>query len=87
MTIALLAACRDAGQAVPEKKSLICAGNSSLIEFAHPPVTCIDVHIDQHIAQAMEMLEAAMEDRLPESDRLRFILPHLVERQSVSKLR
>ena len=87
MTIALLAACRDARQPVPQKMSVVSAGNSSLIEFAHPPVTCIDVHMDQHIVQAMEMLEAAMEERLPDSDRLRFILPHLVERESVSKLR
>jgi LacI family transcriptional regulator len=87
MTIATLAACRDSGRPVPDQMSVINSGNSSLMQFAHPAVTCIDVHIDQHIEQAMEMLEAAMENRLLISDRLRLVMPHLVERHSVSKLR
>lgn len=87
MTLGVLHACRDAGIAVPEQMSLINAGDSSLMETAHPPVTSIDVNLESHIRLAMQMLDAAREGRLEPLDRLRVVEPHLIERQSVSNRR
>ncbi len=84
MALATLAACRDAGCPVSEKMSLIVAGDSPTSKFAHPPITCIDVKMEEHIRRALEFLEAALENNLDPYDRLRFIEPHLIERQSVA---
>ncbi len=63
--------------------SLINSGDSSLMAFAHPPVTCIDVNMQRHVDLALQMLQAACEKTLPIEDRLRLVEPRLVERQSV----
>ena len=86
MALPVLTACRDAKREVPGQMSLICAGDSATMAFAHPPVTGIDVHIAQHVAQAMEILEAALIGQLPPSDRLRLVEPHLMLRASVARL-
>ena len=86
MALPVLAACRAAGRAVPDKISLICAGNSDAMTYAYPPVTGIDVHIAEHIAQATEMLEAALQNQLGAGDLLRLIEPHLNVRESVACL-
>ncbi len=83
MSLAALAACRDAGRAVPERFSLINSGDSAMMAYAHPPVTCIDIHLERHIEQALLLLQSALHGELPETDRLRLIEPHLIERRSV----
>lgn len=83
MAQAALAACRDAGYAVPEQFSLINSGDSATMAYAHPPVTCIDIHLERHIEQALQLLQASVAGELPPTDRLRLVEPHLVERRSV----
>jgi len=84
MTLAALAACRDADRPVPQKMSLINSGDSSLMAFANPGVSCVDIRLEQHIQQAFEMLEAALAGNLPSADLLRLVEPRLVARQSVA---
>ncbi len=84
MALPALSACRDMGRPVPEKMSLIAAGNSPTMAFAHPPVTCIDVHMAQHINQAMEMLDGTLENQAPPTHLLHLVEPHLALRESVA---
>lgn len=84
MALAAVAACRDAERPVPQKMSIIATGDGPLLAFASPSVTSIDVHMDEHIRRAIEFLEAAQENQLDSFDRLRFIEPHLIERNSVA---
>lgn len=81
LALGALAACRDAERPVPDQMSLINSGDSSLMAFAHPPVTCIDVNMGRHLELAIEMLQA---DRLSGENRLRLVEPRLVERDSVA---
>lgn len=82
--MAALAACRDSNRAVPERMSLVNSGDSPIMAFAHPPVTCIDVNLERHIESAMEMLQAASQGALAPLGLLRLVEPHLIERQSVA---
>ncbi|MBW3636485.1 MAG: LacI family transcriptional regulator [Armatimonadetes bacterium] len=84
IALAALSACRAAGKAVPEAVSLLNCGDSAMMALAHPSITCIDVHLETHIAQAMELLDAAAQDLANPFDCLRLIEPHLVERESVA---
>ena len=84
MTLPALAACRDAGREVPEKMSLIAAGDNPMLAYAHPPVTCIDVNIQEHLECAMDMLENFSTHKPGEGELLRLIEPHLVVRKSVA---
>lgn len=86
MALAALAACRASHKPIPDEVSLVNSGDSSMMAVANPAVTCIDVHMDTHIAQAMEFLDAAVEERTNSLDRLRLIEPHLVVRESVAVL-
>ena len=81
-----LAACRDVGRPAPTQMSVIAAGNSPTMAYTHPPMTCIDVHMEEHIAQAMQLLERAMNDQYDPNDLLRLVEPHLVERESVGEI-
>lgn len=83
MAIPALAACRDAGRPVPEKFSMVSLGDSALLAFAHPPVTCVDVDLEQHLRLAFDMLEANQQGTDDPNDRLRLVEPRLVARQSV----
>lgn len=82
MVLPALTACREAGRPVPEKMAMIASGNGSAMAYTHPPMTCIDIHMEEHIAQAMELIDAAQQKRAP-TPLLRLVTPHLVERQSV----
>ena len=83
MSLPALAACRDAGRAAPERMSLIAAGNNPMLAYAHPPVTCIDVNIEEHVEQAMTMLERFSARPPRENELLHLVEPHLIVRQSV----
>ena len=86
MALPALAACRDTGRPCPDQISLIASGDSSSLSYAYPPVTCVDIHMDKHIEQAMDILDNFVEeslDLLDSSNRLRLIQPNLVARQSV----
>ncbi len=83
MALPALAACRDAGREVPEKMSLIASGNNPMLAYAHPPVTCIDVNVEEHLEQAMNMLEKFSRHNPKDSDLLFLVEPHLVLRESV----
>lgn len=84
LALGALAACRDAGRPVPGRMSLVNSGDSALMAYAHPPVTCINVDMERHLELAIAMLEAGVRGDLPASDRLRLVDPHLVERRSVA---
>lgn len=83
MTLGVLQACREIGREVPSQMSLVNAGDSSSMESAHPPVTCVDVNLEQHVEFAMQLLEAALKSDLGPLDRLRIVEPQLLERNSV----
>ena len=83
MALPTLAACRDAGRAVPEKMSLIVSGNNPALAYAHPPVTCIDVHVEEHMEKALHVFDKVLEGKLADSDLLHLVKPHLELRKSV----
>ena len=83
MVLPALAACRDAGRAAPEKMSLIAAGNNSTLAYAYPPVTCIDVHMEEHLDVALGVFDKVLAGQLEDADLLHLVKPHLVLRQSV----
>ncbi len=83
MALPALAACRDAGRAVPDKMSLIASGNNPTLAYAHPPVTCIDVHVEEHMEKALQFFDKFLEGKLADSDLLHLITPHLELRKSV----
>ena len=81
--VAAMSACRDRKRPVPEEMSIVVSGDSSLAAHCNPPLTCIDVNLELHIKLAGEMLERALNNQLPQADRLRLIEPKLIERGSV----
>ena len=83
MALPALSACREMGRPVPEKMSLIASGNSPDMAFTLPSVTCVDVHVAEHIHQAMSILDAALQ-KAPLDPLLRLVQPHLVERESLA---
>jgi len=83
MALPALTACRDMSRPAPERMSLIASGNSPTLAFAHPPVTCINVHMAQHIEEAIEFLNRALEDQSSIDGCLRLVEPHLKLRASV----
>lgn len=83
MALPALAACRDAGRSVPDKMSLIAAGNNPTLAYAHPPVTCIDVHFEEHMEKALSVFDKVLAGKLTNSDLLHLVKPHLVLRKSV----
>lgn len=84
MALAAMAAVRATGRQVPQDVSLVNSGNSPLLGVAHPGVTSIDVHIAEHIEQGLKFLRHAVENNRDPFDLLRFVEPHLVERDSVA---
>ncbi len=84
MALASMAAVRAMGRQVPQDVSLVNSGNSPLLGVAHPGVTSIDVHIAEHIEQGMKFLRHAIENDSDPFDYLRFVEPHMVERESVA---
>lgn len=83
MTLATMAACHSIGKPVPHKISVVNSGDSPLLEFSYPPVTCIDVHLERHVELALQQIETALENR-PASQLLHLIAPSLVIRGSVA---
>jgi len=83
MCLPVLAALRDEGRVVPESFSLVSLGDSSLLSFTHPAVTCVDVDLESHLRLALEVLESARRGEWQEQDSLRLVEPRLVVRQSV----
>jgi DNA-binding LacI/PurR family transcriptional regulator len=82
--VAAMSACRDEGRPVPDAMSIVVSGDSALAAHCNPPLTCIDVDLDLHIRLAGQMLERALANNLPPTDRLRLIEPRLVERATVT---
>ncbi len=84
MALAALSAIRAVGKTAPESVSLLNLGDSAMMALAYPPVTCIDIHLESHILQGMELLDAAAQDLANPFDCLRLIEPHLLARESVA---
>jgi DNA-binding LacI/PurR family transcriptional regulator len=87
MTLAAVAACRDEGRPVPEGMSIVTSGDNTALAFADPPITWVDVNLEEHIVQALSLLKAADQETLDPIDRLRLIEPRLIQRQSVAPCR
>ena len=83
MALPALAACRHAGRAVPEKMSLIASGNNPALAYAQPPVTCIDVHVEEHMDKALQVFDKVLAGQLADADLLHLVKPHLELRKSV----
>ena len=78
-----LAACRAVGRPVPEKMSLVSAGDTPMMEFHNPPVTCVDVHLDRHVEVALQLIEAALNGETTTQMR-HLIAPTLIVRETVA---
>jgi DNA-binding LacI/PurR family transcriptional regulator len=79
-----LAACHDAAHPVPQSMSLVNIGDSPLLQFARPfGVTAVDVQMQKHIEESLQMVEAALASTLSTQDRLRLVKPCLVKADSV----
>lgn len=85
LAIGALAACRDAGRAVPDAMSLVNLNNSAAMEFSHPRVTCVDINLEAHIEAGLEMLGEIAHGETSATP-LRLIQPCLIERESVRSL-
>lgn len=94
LALGALAACREANLHVPRDLSLVNLNDSALMEFAHPPVSCVDVDLNAHIVAALELMDQQIhsQQNAPEqsaqnngSNKLPLCLiePHLIERSSV----
>lgn len=83
LALASLKACRDVGRPVPEKLSLVCTIDSMLMAYSHPPVTSINVNMEDHIELALTLVGKIIEGELGKGDLLRVASTRLVERQSV----
>ncbi len=83
MSLPTLAACRDMGRPAPEKMSIIASGNSPMLAYSYPPMTCVDIHMAQHVQKAMNLLDNYLAGELKNEGLLQLIKPHLVVRQSV----
>jgi GntR family transcriptional regulator of arabinose operon len=84
LAVGALAACRDMNRIVPEKMSLISLMDSSIMAYAYPPITCVDVDLQRHIEVALEILQHTLDGSLP--PKLSLINPKLIERCSVKTL-
>jgi LacI family transcriptional regulator len=85
LALAASSACQDCGFAVPEKMSIIAAGDSPAMEFVRPAITCIDVDLLKHVQTGLNLLEKRINGPLDETDLIHIIEPRLVLRQSVAK--
>ncbi len=81
--LATLAACREVGRTVPAQISVVASCNTTLLEMINPPVTCADVHIEQHVERAFQLIEATLENK-PATVSNDLIVPSLVIRESVT---
>ena len=81
--LATLAACRANGYAVPAEMSVVTIGDSPIMEFCNPPLTCVDVHVGRHVERALEVIEATL-GGAPSPQKLRLIEPTLIERATVA---
>ena len=82
-----LYACREVGRRVPEDMSFICTLDSDTLRFMQSGITVVDVCIEEQVGGAMDMIDAALNDNLPVSERFRLIKPQLIQRNSVSPLK
>jgi DNA-binding LacI/PurR family transcriptional regulator len=85
MAIAALSACNAVGRSVPHSLSLLNTVDNPLLEFAQPPVTCIDNRVEYQIQLALDLLENPERNSLSKSD-FHLVSPVLVERGSVGSL-
>lgn len=80
----VMAALRESGRRIPQDVSVVSIGNTNLSRFANPPVTGVDLNLEQHLDEAFGMLFHNLEhpDRM---EMLRTIKPLLIVRQSTIK--
>jgi|GEM_PF-1850359 len=80
----VMAALRESGRMIPQDVSIVSIGNTNLSRFANPPVTGVDLNLEQHLDEAFGMLFHNLEhpDQL---EMLRTVKPLLIVRQSTLK--
>jgi len=85
-SIAVMAACHDAGRRVPQDMSIISYNGTFLAETHRPGITAIENDLEAHVDVALEIFDRAMEGRSNGSPRLHLIHPRLVKRQTVRQI-
>ncbi|MEM1353342.1 MAG: substrate-binding domain-containing protein [Planctomycetota bacterium] len=87
--IGAAAALNELGVDVPREVSLVDYAGTCRARLCIPPLTAIDVNVDQHLVTAMQQVEAIMEQphTPPASGYLTVIPPVLIERGSTAKRR
>ena len=83
MAISAMAACRDAGYPVPDKMSLVTIGDSAMMEFTHPAISCVDTRLPRHVEIALEQIEAAHSGGAP-APTVPLVEPFLIERATLA---
>jgi DNA-binding LacI/PurR family transcriptional regulator len=82
MTVGILAACRECGRPVPDAISLVNIGDSPLMKFSVPSVTCVDVDFERQIQSAISVIKDNLADGYA-GEMLNYTPTRLVERDSV----
>jgi len=78
LTLGVLSACHKARRDV----SLVNMGDSPLLAVSIPPVTCVDVDVEEQVNLAFAILRTP-KYKLTRADLRKVVTPHLVERDSV----
>ena len=84
LALGALAACRDAGRAVPQQLSIVNIAASSKMFYVQPALSCVEVSLQIHLENALEMLGKLENGNLEFGDRLRLVEPQLTPRSSVA---
>ncbi|MDR3706661.1 MAG: LacI family DNA-binding transcriptional regulator [Capsulimonadaceae bacterium] len=82
LTVGVLAGCRDCGKPCPDKTSVLCLYDSSLMRFAVPAVTSVDSDLGGQMGVAVDILSAKMAGR-DSGPLIRHTHTKIIERASV----
>jgi DNA-binding LacI/PurR family transcriptional regulator len=73
--VGAMSACRHAGLNIPEDMSFVCIGDSPVLSYLHPAVSCVDKNIMKHVEIAMEMFDSSSD-----APKLRLVSPTFIKR-------
>jgi len=86
ITLGVMAAYRDSGFTVPDDISIINHGDSDVMCFSNPPVTCIDQNLEEHISEAMKLIELGQRNESSQQKYHHLVPTVLIKRKSVSRI-
>ncbi len=79
-----MAALYKLGKKIPGDVSVVSVGNTHLSRHCQPPVTCYDPNLEEHLVQALMLLDYNYSNP-GKFDKLRLVNPVLIKRESVAK--